>query len=304
MIAAGCSRGGDGATMAGDHASFERIYADRPLSANYPDLTGQGTRLYDGAQAALEERKVAEAAKLVADMRRVVRLPQGARLLVVGTGPRPVLLRELARLGFRVEGVEPVRAYVAAANGFLGGSGSVRPGSAERTDLPDAAFDAVILESVMEHVDSPLRSLEEAFRLLRPGGLLFVTTTNRWRFSWRGENGEYNVPFYNYLPAVVKEAYVNQHLLYEPRLANHTPRPAVHWYSYARLCELGRTAGFAQFYSIIDLMPTGEGWRGRLRRLVKFNPWLRALALLQFGFTVFMVKRGEDADAGAGEAAT
>jgi len=50
--------------MAGDHASFERIYADRPLSANYPDLTGQGTRLYDGAQAGLGQRKVAEAAKL------------------------------------------------------------------------------------------------------------------------------------------------------------------------------------------------------------------------------------------------
>jgi len=35
------------------------------------------------------------------------------------------------------------------------------------------------------------------------GGIAYITTTNRLRFSLRGDNGEYNVRFFNWLPRVV-----------------------------------------------------------------------------------------------------
>lgn len=45
--------------------------------------------------------------------------------------------------------------------------------------LGDAAFDAVLLTEVLEHLrDYPLRALEEARRILRPRGLLVLTTPN------------------------------------------------------------------------------------------------------------------------------
>lgn len=45
--------------------------------------------------------------------------------------------------------------------------------------LPDGGFDAVVMTEVYEHLrDYPIRSLEEAHRVLRPDGLIFFTTPN------------------------------------------------------------------------------------------------------------------------------
>jgi hypothetical protein len=67
------------------------------------------------------------------------------------------------------------------------------------------------------------------------------------------------------------------------------------------LCQLGREAGFFQFYSQLDLKsPEPRNFSGddRTRLLkakalmyVQKNPWLRALALSQRGGAIFMMKR-------------
>lgn len=45
--------------------------------------------------------------------------------------------------------------------------------------LPDAAFDAVLMTEVYEHLrDYPVRALFEARRILRPGGRIYFTTPN------------------------------------------------------------------------------------------------------------------------------
>ena len=46
-------------------------------------------------------------------------------------------------------------------------------------------FDAVILSEVLEHIDDDVRGLEEAYRVLKPGGLLAVTVPNaNYPFFW------------------------------------------------------------------------------------------------------------------------
>lgn len=45
----------------------------------------------------------------------------------------------------------------------------------EALDLPDASYDRIICNHVLEHVDDGL-ALAELFRVLRPGGMLFLTT--------------------------------------------------------------------------------------------------------------------------------
>jgi SAM-dependent methyltransferase len=42
--------------------------------------------------------------------------------------------------------------------------------------LPDESADTILLTEVLEHLEEPVRALEEAHRLLRPGGAVILTT--------------------------------------------------------------------------------------------------------------------------------
>jgi SAM-dependent methyltransferase len=239
-------------------------------------------------------------------MERIGRLDLGMSptVLVIGCGPKPQSVRQLLDAGFRATGIEPVGLLVETAARFLGATGLVMQGTAESLPAEDDSQDAVIMESVLEHVDSAHKSLAEAFRVLRPGGVLYVTTTNRSRFSPTGENGEFNVAFYNWLPAIVKEAYVFRHLHYDPTLANYTSRPAVHWFSYSDLCALGGQAGFAAFYSFLDLIDEENDASVRSHRAkrwivrnVRRYSWFRALISQMGSNPIFMYKRADAATA-------
>lgn len=50
---------------------------------------------------------------------------------------------------------------------------------AENTGLPANTYDAAFLIEVLDHVDDPISVLKEAFRLLRPGGRLYVAVPNK-----------------------------------------------------------------------------------------------------------------------------
>jgi SAM-dependent methyltransferase len=219
------------------------------------------------------------------------------RVAVIGCGQDPHSLRQLLERGYDATGVEPIEEFVELARSAVGAPERVLAGCAEAVPLASGSQDVVWLESVLEHVDSVPKSLTEAYRVLAPGGLLYVKTTNRWRFSLRGTNHEFRVPFFNWFPAIVKECYVFAHLHYKPRLANYTPRPAVHWFTYPDLCRLGRDAGFAQFYSLLDVLSLDSAHmknslvRRTLVRLARRNLWIKAFALSQVGGTVFMWKR-------------
>jgi ubiquinone/menaquinone biosynthesis C-methylase UbiE len=274
------------------------LYRDRPYAAGYPDLEARGVEWYAKHQDMGVDDGTVRGMTIMDLVARLIDLSgAGRKVAVVGCGPQPLAVRNLIEQGYDAVGIEPVEGSVKAAREFLGDPSQALRGAAESLPLPDASQRVVLLEAVLEHVDAPHLSLEECHRVLEPGGVLYVYTTNRFRFSLRGRNGEYEVPFYNWFPRIVKESYVFHHLHYDPRLANYTPRPAVHWFSYSDLCALGRDAGFGQFYSKLDLADANSPQIRRravtrfLYRYAKFHPWLRALALLHYGNSIFMLKR-------------
>jgi SAM-dependent methyltransferase len=277
------------------HPTF--LYGDRRLVEGYPGLDARSLEWFE-ATLARQPEDTSRIQMILGLLDSLIDIRRRRNLLIVGCGPRPEPMRVLREMGFNVSGVEPVPKFVVAARRYLGDDDAVLDGSAEELPNASESQDVVLLENVLEHVDSVGRSLAEAHRVLVPGGVAYISTTNRHRLR---HDAEFNVRFFPWLPDVVKESYVFRHLHYEPSLANYTERPAVHWFTFAELCQLGREAGFFQFYSHLDLKtPTPSNFSGRRRaRYLKSkalvhlqtNPWLRALALSQRGGTIFMVKR-------------
>ena len=91
--------------------------------------------------------------------------PEKAVSIGVGSG----LFAE--RLGIKF-GVEPAggMADLARKKGI-----EVKTGTAEEVPFPDGSFDTVLLGTVLSYVKDPQRAVEEAFRILRPGGHVVVS---------------------------------------------------------------------------------------------------------------------------------
>jgi SAM-dependent methyltransferase len=109
--------------------------------------------------------------------------PPPATIADIGGGPGRYALW-LAGLGYRVvhRDLMPLHvAQLAAAAGHGPGIES-RVGDARDLDLADASVDAVLLFGPLYHLDAAgrLRALQEAGRVVRPGGPVLAAVISRW----------------------------------------------------------------------------------------------------------------------------
>jgi 2-polyprenyl-3-methyl-5-hydroxy-6-metoxy-1,4-benzoquinol methylase len=123
----------------------------------------------EAGEAPVRERVMAER------LHWVQRFIASGQLLDVGCADG-AFLELAARAGFQAHGVEPDPTTSAEAQKRTG----VRVFSGTLADAryPAASFDVVVLFHVLEHLDSPRRTLQEIHRLLRPDGLIVIETPN------------------------------------------------------------------------------------------------------------------------------
>jgi 2-polyprenyl-3-methyl-5-hydroxy-6-metoxy-1,4-benzoquinol methylase len=96
---------------------------------------------------------------------------QRGRLLDVGTG-LGILMQAAAKDGWLVEGVEPTKIAAEWARKLTGAT--VYNGLLEELKLPEASYDAVTVLDLLRSIPDPIRFLDSAQRLLRPGGILLI----------------------------------------------------------------------------------------------------------------------------------
>ena len=130
----------------------------------------------------------------------------GHRVLDVGCG-LGLYVQQFGALGAEAHGVDldPDRIELARQTSPL-----VRQGSVQALPYPDAYFDLVFANEVLEHVDDDRQAVQESYRVTAPDGYLAFYVPNRlYPFEthgwyWRGEYRFGNIPLINYLPDVLR----------------------------------------------------------------------------------------------------
>jgi 2-polyprenyl-6-hydroxyphenyl methylase/3-demethylubiquinone-9 3-methyltransferase len=138
------------------------------------------------------------------------------------------------------------------------------------TSLPyeDGSVDVCMMLELLEHVQDWESCVNEAVRVLAPGGVLYLSTTN----ALCPKQQEFNLPLYSWYPAALKKHFEKLSVTTRPELVNFARYPAVHWFTYSDLrCYLEKRA--MRCFDRFDLLDTsGSGWPARsavaaLRRL-------------------------------------
>jgi 2-polyprenyl-3-methyl-5-hydroxy-6-metoxy-1,4-benzoquinol methylase len=149
-------------------------------------------------------------------------------------------------------------------------------GTADALPWPDQSMDVCIALQLLEHIPDWKQCLNEFARVLRPGGVMFVSTVN----ALCPRQDEFNLLGYSWYPAAVKRHFERLAVTTRPDIVNFAKYPAVSWFTpYSLKRELGKS-GFT-CYDRFDLLET-EG-KGAAAKLVAGT--LRAIPFLRwFGF--------------------
>lgn len=121
-----------------------------------------------GGAASDARRRLRLVLRLLALSRSAAGTPE-PRLLDYGAGAGQTMLAARA-LGCAAVGVEPSATRPQAGDGAL----RLYPDLLALEQADEPAFDAVVLDQVLEHLTEPLPTLRRIARLMRPGGALFL----------------------------------------------------------------------------------------------------------------------------------
>lgn len=113
-------------------------------------------------------------------------VPRGGALLDAGCGTGG-LIRRLApaRPDWRWTGIDLSPVACEFARGRVGAGVEICEGSVTQLPFVESTFDAVVSADVLYHVDDDGAALREAFRVLKPGGVLTINVpAYRWLWSY------------------------------------------------------------------------------------------------------------------------
>lgn len=153
-----------------------------------------------------------------------------------------------AEAGHRVHGLEIGRPLLDLARQRAREQGQdidFREGSAVALPWDDESMDVCLLPELLEHVPDWRACVRECARVLRAGGVLYLTTTNKLCPMQQ----EFNLPLYSWYPGFVKRFFERMVVTRWRSLVNYATYPAVNWFTFY---DLRRELGELGFDRCLD----------------------------------------------------
>ena len=156
-------------------------------------------------------------------------------------------------------------------------------GVGENLAYGDATFDMVVCWDVIEHVQSPSAMLAEIFRVLKPGGRLFLTAINRR--AW--VDPHYHIRGLNWLPRRFAEWFITQRGRSKEtsRFTDMQRLSAMHYYDYPEFCRLAGQHGFSTTDMNQDALIAG-GFISKKPSRIRIRAFLRTIGLELFTYKI------------------
>jgi MPBQ/MSBQ methyltransferase len=149
-----------------------------------------------------------EAAETLEMIRSDLDLLKEGPLLDIGCGYGS-FVHLVRQLGYSAVGVEPeaFEVEVCTQRGRSRSAGFIR-GAAEQLPIASEAFSIITMWNVLEHVRDFRRTLAEAARCTRPGGIIHLVCPNYMAFRLEAH---YHVPWFPLLPRRLASSYLRWH---------------------------------------------------------------------------------------------
>jgi len=173
------------------------------------------------------------------------RPPQQTRVLDIGCGAGS-FCQVWAESGFDVSGADINPELIEIARNRMKEAGlaiEFHTGSASVLPWPDASFSIVAMPELLEHVDDWQSCLAEAIRVLAPGGVLYLSTTN----VLCPKQQEFDLPLYSWYPEAIKRHCVKLATSTQRQWVQYARFPAVNWFSPRKLSSYLSRRGMTVF---------------------------------------------------------
>ena len=255
------------------------------MHIHYEDLTDVSRYIENHAHLTLEDQ-TPTLDNILHNIKRFKRLEPAAKMLEIGigTGWFQIYCRQQ---GLDIEGLEISPQLTEVARRF--GSRynqelNLKVGNIEETEIGTDKFDVIVASSVFEHVEDWHKGVKKIFDGLKPGGVFYFDSTNKFSFK----SGEYDFPLYGWMP---------DNWRYRLRIARHGQDIMklgidFHQFTYPQLRRHFKKVGFSRVLDFVDFKDLSRNslnpWKRRAFRSLKTVRPLKHVALTFAPATIFI----------------
>ena len=218
-------------------------------------------------------------------IRKCKNVDSSSRMLEIGIGTGWFPLA-CAKHGLSCKGLEISKQLIEYARQFghkYGIEPDIELGNIEETDLGKEKFDAILAQSVFEHIEHWRVALKKIYDALKPGGLFVFSSTSKFSFT----GYEYDFPLYGWMPNSWR---------YRLRVSRQGPDIMklgidFNQFTYPELRRAFREVGFSKILDRVDFADPADltnPWKKRILQVSKSARPIKHVVLCFSDATMFL----------------